>query len=312
MEQSLRESLGLPDMEHYEDLARAVGLPLPTVQRMLATPEYRSVRLPKPQGGYRTIDIPSDAFKAVQAWILRAILSPVALDPSATAFRPGYSLLNNVSPHLYQPFVCSLDVVDFFGHIRVGRVIQLFESLGYSRTISHALASLCCFRHHIPQGAVTSPAISNLICRRLDQDIRQFAVLRNVMYTRYADDITLSARSPSALFRTLGFVKSVLTREGFKIHPLKTKVMRPGQKHSITGLVITDTNDITIGRDQYRLLRSAIDRLAKGQELSGFQHGKASILGWLRYLHSVDRKSFEKLKRYWEERLGSLTEFGLG
>lgn len=305
-EPTLRTSLGLPVLRTLADLAGTIGLPLTQLERLLIKPDYITVRLPKRGSGYRTIDIPSPAVKAVQAWILRAILSPIALDPAATAFRIGYSLLENVSPHVNQPFVWSMDVVDFFGSIRIGRIRQFFESLGYPKEISPVLASLCCFNQRLPQGAVTSPTLSNLVCVRMDRDIREYSVTRNVMYTRYADDITLSARSPGALRPVLQFVRSVLKREGFREHPNKTRVMRPGQKHEITGLIITDNNEISIGRKTYRKLRTAIDRLEKGRELEGFDHGKESILGWLRYLKSVDQSSYDRLTAYWNQKIGPL------
>src|SRR5439155_13747971 len=90
----------------------------------------------------------------------------------------------------------------------------------------------------LPQGACTSPAITNALCRRLDRRLRGLAARHGFAYTRYADDLTFSGDRPAAVGRLLKSVRTILEAEGLREHPRKTRVMRRGSRQGVTGVVV--------------------------------------------------------------------------
>ncbi|MCH7916630.1 MAG: RNA-directed DNA polymerase [Planctomycetes bacterium] len=164
---------------------------------------YYTFTIPKRRGGTRQIDAPYDVLKGVQAWILRYILEPVALPPVATAFRRRKNLRDNVVPHQGHQFILCIDLEDFFPSIGANKVFSVFRSLGYTNFVSHLLTSLCTYQDRLPQGGVTSPILSNITCKRLDNRFSGYASRLFVSYTRYADDLTFSSNEPANLRKML-------------------------------------------------------------------------------------------------------------
>ena len=156
---------------------------------------YREFWIGKRKGGYRMISAPDKDLKAIQDTINHRVLSFVNLHPAATGFRCKMSISDNVRPHLGKPYVLKTDIHDFFGSIRSLRVRKMFESMGYPPKIARVLAALCCVRRCLPQGASTSPALSNIISYEMDKKLAALATEYNLVYTRYADDLTFREMS---------------------------------------------------------------------------------------------------------------------
>src|SRR5262249_29867281 len=147
---------------------------------------------------------------SAQKWILRNIVEKLPVDEPAHGFVPGRSILTNAQPHAGKAFVVNLDLRDFFPSIAFPRVRSVFQRAGYSPAVATILALLCteCPRkvvtydgatYHVatsprglPQGACTSPSLSNLVARRLDRRLSGLARRMGLTYTRYADDLTFS------------------------------------------------------------------------------------------------------------------------
>jgi len=259
---------------------------------------YIEIQLPKKGNGFRSIFCPSNEMKAVQAWILRNILDKVQISDSATGFCKGKNVLDNVNLHKNNRFFLCLDIENFFPSIPDAKVYNVFNSIGYSSYVSHILTSLCTCKEILPQGAVTSPALSNIICIRLDKRIRNYVGKFNISYTRYADDLIFSSMSHRILFRIKKFVIAILRNEGFEINKSKTRVMGPCTQRKVTGLVISD-NSVGIGRKRKRVLRAEIHHLIK-KKLSKEKKAKTRnhINGWFAYLKSVDPKARGQLESY--------------
>lgn len=150
----------------------------------------------------------------------------------------------------------------------------------------------------LPQGAVTSPALSNIVCIRLDRRIAGYAGKHNIDYTRYADDMTLSSTNHLRLVRAKRMVERIVVEEGFQLNQKKTRFKGPGSQRRITGLVISD-DSVGIGRKQKRVIRAKIHRLVTGS-LSGddYRELQLHIQGWLAFLHDVDKCGYDQLNKY--------------
>lgn len=198
---------------------------------------YYKASIPKKKGGVRNLSIPFPVLLYLQNWVKDNILIKQPAHKSATAYLPGKSILDNVKPHLHSNQILNIDLKDFFPSISLNRVIALFKYLGYNHKLSFFLASVCCESNSLPQGAPSSPFISNLILAKLDRRLYGLAEAFGISYTRYADDITFSGNFNSNAF--LKNVSNIIKEEGFVINKNKTKTAFRGHKRIITGISIS-------------------------------------------------------------------------
>ena len=203
------------------------------------THHYRTFEIPKRKGGTRQITAPYPALLECQRWINERILAHVPLHSAAHGFRSHRSIVSNARAHIGHQEMLKIDIKDFFPSITIRRVIGVFKYLGYAQNIAFFLARLCCFRDHLPQGAATSPQLSNIIFYKSDLRLFHLAKSFDLIYTRYADDLAFSGEKvPSALGR---YVEAILTEEGFSIREDKTKFSGRANRKILTGLLVTGT-----------------------------------------------------------------------
>ena len=294
--------LGFPSFNTVKALAELMRIDSRRLSVLASRPErfYQKYRIPKRRGGWRQIYSPNKELKAVQAWILRNILDKLSTSPYATAYVKRRGLLDNVSPHMNNRYFLSVDIRNFFPSVGALRVRQLFQTLGYSKLAANKLGRLCSYFSVLPQGAVTSPALSNLICLRLDRRLAGLVSRRNVVFTRYADDITFSTNNRNALPRLLPSVYRILRDESFEPHKEKTRVLGPRNRCLITGLVKSSSHPVFgIGRKKKVEMRAVIHGfLAHGRSNPGYP-SEASIEGWVQFLKNVDPASYSQMARYW-------------
>lgn len=307
---------GLPVLSTPADVAQALEVSVPEL-RWLAfhseateRPNYVSFEIPKRRGGTRSLSAPHAKLKAAQRKVLDTILAPLPPEPAAQGFVKGKSTCTNADVHVGRAVVVCLDLSDFFPTITFGRVRGLFQSVGYSPAAATCLALLCTESPRapiaydgttyqvalgppaLPQGAPTSPAISNLVAGNLDRRLAGFAAKHGWAYTRYADDLTFSggpdqAAKVPALVR---MAEQVANGEGFRVHPDKTRVMRQGQRQTVTGLVVNDKRGLP--RTELRRLRAILHNAQKtglaAQNREGHAHFRAYLEGMIAYVHMVD------------------------
>ena len=194
--------MSLPVFSDEKELAEVMHVDFRLIRKFCGGQKYfyRRYTIPKSNGKRREILQPCKDLKALQSWILRNILDRLAPTPYATAYVKDKNLLHNVSPHSANRYFLCLDLEDFFPSISDGRVANIFRLIGYSWRAAFFLSALCTCDGGLPQGAVTSPALSNLVAAKLDRRIAGFTSRRNIVYTRYADDITLSSNNPARAF----------------------------------------------------------------------------------------------------------------
>lgn len=315
---------GLPDFPTHRALAESMGITVGELRflsygrKVSKISHYRRFLMPKKRGGHRLISAPMPRLKQAQSWVLEQVLNKVELHDKAHGFRPGHSIITNASPHVAAPLVINLDLQDFFPNITWPRVFGLYRSLGYSSSVSTIFAQLCTEPpveevgmdgetwqvatgvRHLPQGAPTSPAITNLLCRRMDARMTGIATKHGFQYTRYADDLTFSSPvdDRTASRKLLWHVKKVISEEGFRMHPDKLRIMGKGRRREVTGLVVNEKP--AVPRNDVRAFRALLHRLDKqGPDACSWRgetrHVLAKVRGFSNYLRMVDAERHEAL-----------------
>jgi RNA-directed DNA polymerase len=307
----------LPILNDGADIANAMGITLSQLRflafsrRVSTVSHYVCFQIPKKTGGVRAISAPLPRLKQAQQWILDNILERIILHPSAHGFRRGRSIVTNAQPHVGSLVVINLDLENFFPSISYRRVKGVFCSLGYSEAVATILGLICTepdvtqiemdgrnyyisqTARHLPQGAPSSPAITNLLCRRLDRRLQGLAQSRGFVYTRYADDLTFSTTDPEKL-RDIGNilqgVGSIVAHEGLIVHPDKTRVLRQSQQQEVTGVVVNEK--LNVDRSTLQKFRATLYQIEK-DGLAGKQWGKGddvlmSIEGFANYVAMVN------------------------
>jgi RNA-directed DNA polymerase len=239
-----------------QDIAKLLDVPEKQLNYYLyILPEhqrYKRFEIPKKRGGSREIFAPATALKVVQQKLNQVLQSVYEVKPSAHGFVPEKSIVSNAQPHARKKYVLNLDLKDFFPSINFGRVRGLFMGYPYHRNheVATTLAQICCFNGYLPQGAPTSPIISNMLCAKLDAQLQRLAKKYRSTYTRYADDITFSTSRPNfpaslAYFSDdIGNVqigdelKSIIQENGFEIHEQKSRLQINSRRQEVTGLTV--------------------------------------------------------------------------
>lgn len=225
----------------------AVGVSeLPSI-RMGARYHYRPFTIAKPDGRERHLLAPSPALKRLQRRLLDNYLAQLPAHACATAFRSGSSIVHNARAHARQQLIATVDVRDFFASTRASRVRAFFVKQGWHGEELRTLMRLCVYRNGLPQGAPSSPCLSNLVNLALDQRLWHLARQAGAIYTRYGDDLTFSwscDRMPDGFPRA---VEDGLQAAGYAIQPRKSWDVRPvGDRPCITGLMLTGNGRVSI------------------------------------------------------------------
>jgi RNA-directed DNA polymerase len=288
------KNLGLPALIEIDDLASAIRLSPRKIAYLTYRADflYRTYKVSKKSGGERIIAQPNRDLKAVQAWILRNILNKLSSSSYSKGFDRGTSILENALPHQGANYVLTLDLENFFPSVTANKVFGVFSSVGYSKKISAVLTNLCVFKGALPQGAPTSPKLANLVCAKLDARIHGYAGPRGIVYTRYADDITLSTQSAQKIQKAKDFIGTIISDENLNINHDKTKVCGTKRQKRITGLIVSQ-NNVGIGRVKLREIRAKIHHLFTDKSCE-YSH----VNGVLAFTYGVDKKSYTKLYHF--------------
>lgn len=236
---------------------------------------YREFYIPKRSGGRRRISAPRTGTYKYMLHALNLLLGSLYTpSSSAMGFAPGRSIVTGAEKHVGQHYVFNTDLRDFFPSVRRARVKAslLLPPFGFTEEVAIAVAGLCTVRvdapgddgqparpiYVLPQGAPTSPLLTNAVCDRLDRRLSGLARRCGANYTRYADDITFS--SPHNLYAEESTFRTELARilavEGFEMNEAKTRVQRSGQRQEVTGLVVN--RRVNVCRHYVRSLRAVL------------------------------------------------------
>ena len=313
----------LPTFASPASLAEAMGLTIPELRwlafhREAATRlHYTRFTIPKRDGTARAIWAPQPKLKAAQRWILRNVLEPLPVHGACHGFIPHRSIASNAAEHAGAKTVVKVDLRDFFPTVTFRRVKGVFRNAGYRDQIATLLALLCTEAPRevvtdegrelyvamgprcLPQGAPTSPALTNAVCYRLDRRMSGLAKKLGWRYTRYADDLTFSLpdghKGKPRLGLLIGSIGRITADEGFVVHPKKTRVARKGARQKVTGLVINGSAGPRVPRTMRREIRAVLHNLSQGKPLrEGESLGR--IAGYVAYIQMTDPALGAKLK----------------
>jgi len=337
--EALREK-GLPILSTPAEVAKALGLPIPRLRWLcyhndaVEKPHYVYFEVPKRSGGKRLLSSPHESLAKAQEWVLENVLSKLEVEAPAHGFVRGRSTVTNAKAHLGQGIVINLDLSDFFPTIQFGRVRGLFESIGYSPAVATIFALLCTESPRrkvtydgtaywvavadrgLPQGACTSPAISNLVTRKLDRRLSGVTRKMGWTYTRYADDLTFSTKLQTGedgkkgrkdVGLLLSRIRHIVGEEGFAINPKKGRIQHSGGRQEVTGIVVNDK--LSLPREDVRKLRAILHQAKKtgieAQNRDKIEHFDAYLQGKIAYVNMVDPEKAMQLGKAYLEALSS-------
>lgn len=249
-----RNSLRLKSITYYGD-------------NRISKKKYKVFKIKKKAGGERVIHAPYKSLKfilRVLNYLLQTIYEP---HENAVGFVVGKSIVTGASMHVNKKFVYNIDLKDFFPSIRAARVAAVLQLKPFSidKKVAGYIANMCSTHLDVervvngkwetinefvlPQGAPTSPTLTNIICQRLDRKLTGIAKRFGLTYSRYADDITFS--SNHYVYKKDGkFIAEfnrVIQHEGFHIKPSKTRLLRQGNHQEVTGIVVNEKTNISRG-----------------------------------------------------------------
>lgn len=325
-------ALGLPILHNASDIAAAMGIPPQQLSWLCyhrgaaLIDHYHRFTIPKKNGGQRVISAPKTRLRRAQKWLLQNVLTPLPVHEAAMAFRPGVSILDNARQHGGKPLVMRVDLKDFFPSITFKRVKKMFLGVGYNEGVATLFALLATEAPRtvltldgqtrqvavgercLPQGACTSPAITNILCRRLDNRLTGAARHYGFTYTRYADDLVFSssdvqAKAPAMLM----LARRIIEDEGFRVNDEKTLVMRPQRRQTVTGIVVNAQGESPADGIGPRLSRHDIRRFRtflhhyehQGREAMTERLGQDALAyagGYLSFIHMVNPQQAAKLQ----------------
>ena len=277
---------------------------------------YTSFETPKKNGGTRTIKAPSGKLKFIQKKLVRKleqyqqdIWSSQEREPNIShGFQRKKSIITNARIHRNKKYVLNIDLQNFFDCFHFGRVRGFFQkNRDFSLPIEVAtvLAQLTCCEGCLPQGAPTSPIISNLICQILDNRLLGVAKKYKLDYTRYADDLTFSTNDKLFIEQKDEFLRVIqkeIEQAGFKVNENKTRLVYKSSQQKVTGLVVNEK--VNVSQEYYRKTKSMAHSL--------YNTGEFTIDGKIGTLQQLEgRFSFiNQLNQYNNKQDGIEHNFG--
>lgn len=236
---------------------------------------YQHFQIAKGSGKVRMISAPDDRLKFLQRRLADLLTDLYRRRNPVHGFVTDRSVKTNAAAHLGRRFVVNIDLKDFFPSITQNRVEGMLKSLSINSRVAEIVARICCVSGHLPQGAPSSPVLSNMICFRLDKRLMTFAKGARCIYTRYADDITFSSpQPPTTLFEAalppaghftpellVRPLRDVFQQNGFTIHPDKAHYADRHSRRTVTGVKINEL--LNVDRRYVRNLRATIYSIGK-------------------------------------------------
>lgn len=265
---------------------------------------YKSFDIPKKNGGYRQINAPQNDLKQIQKKLEVALYNyerQIAQENEVNlnishAFKKGKSFITNARIHRNKRIVINVDLENFFDSFHFGRIRGYFmknRNYQLSEEVATTISQIVCFKGKLPQGAPTSPVITNMICNIFDMRLLRLAKKYKLDYTRYADDLSFSTNASSFLDVQKQFFEELsveVVRAGFSINDKKTKIQYKDSHQEVTGIVVN--KKLNVARKYYKETRAMADRLYKTGEytIDGENKGTINQLeGRFSFINQLDK-----------------------
>lgn len=315
-------SKNLPVIFSLEHMAMILNIDIVELKRIIAKREnhYKYYQIKKRNGkGFRQIISPHNNLRVIQQFINIEIISKIPISKFATGFCKGKSILDNARPHQNKQAILNLDLLKFFDTITERRVYGIFKSLGYAKNLCVDIAKLTTVKLPVsyfltfsekelksyneivpkgasvlPQGAPTSPALSNLILRRLDRRLSNLADKLNVSYSRYADDLTFSGEVNG--LPKIKLIRHIVKDEGFCINWNKVGVYHKGRRQMVTGLTVSNNTHVhrnfkkDVKKHIYACLNFGVENHLKFLKIEDKHFYKEWLLGKIYFIRAIEPK----------------------
>ncbi len=242
---------------------------------------YTTFEIAKKNGGSRIIRTPNPQLKTIQRRMLGLLSNLYVPHRAATAFVEGRGIVFNARQHTRKACVFNIDLRDFYDQIHFGRVKGLLTAKPYSLSddVARIISHICCVDGVLPQGAPTSPIISNMICKKLDRELSLIAKKENSFYTRYADDITFSFTSISdnciyykidGNYRVGDEIKETVQKNGFDLNDEKVRIQFFNERQIVTGLKVN--RKVNVDRRYVRTTRAMLHALELNPQIAQIKY----------------------------------------
>jgi len=291
-------SKGFPVIYNTSHLSSLVGYNKNYIKRAVLHTKYfyREFTITKKNGEPRFLLEPLPSLKEIQYWILNNILNNHKISRYAKGYVHKRSIKDHVKYHTNEAKVLTLDIKKFFDNILFEQTENIFKNIGYSDIISNLLTKLCYLDKKLPQGAPTSPSISNIILFEFDNTISKYCAENKLKYTRYADDLAFSGDINKV--ELIRLVKLELKKIGLKLNNDKTKLMKQNQPQIISGIIVN--KKVQIPKSKRNKIRNEMfyikkfglqNHLIKTKETKTYY--LKHLIGRINYLLSINPKDSE-------------------
>lgn len=246
-------------------LSQLIGIENEVLEKLVKNTDYYYRKITfyqKKNKKKRIVYVPDERLRFVQKYIVKNYLKDISINSCAKGFVQKESFISNATLHIGASVILNIDLKDFFYYIGYNRVYYIFFSiLNFSEEHSKIFTCLCTKSlptqqtsikspnaKYIPLGAITSPIISNIIMKRLDNRITKLCKKLDILYSRYVDDLTFSTKDESISFNFTNLLQKIIIEEGFRINTKKTRYMSKNSRKEVTGLVI-HSNGIDVKKE---------------------------------------------------------------
>ncbi len=268
------------------DLSLAIGISARLMTSLLHATDkyYRQFKIGKRGGGERVISSPRTYLKTVQYWLLDYLLCDLKIHHICHSYQKGKSIITNASPHQNAKFVANVDIKDFFGSIRPEMIRRLLEENGIEAQLSRTISRLCSYKNGLPQGAPTSPVISNAYLYHFDVIVERICRDYNLNITRYADDITISGENRTVIRSIISRISKLLASQGLALNQKKTRIAGQNGQQKVTGIVVNQK--LLPPKSMRKSIRAMFHQADRSPEQ--FLGKLNTLRGYYNYLNSFD------------------------
>lgn len=278
-----------------DEIADFFGLRRTALWDVLRNPDghYRSFSIPKKSGGRRRICAPREFLRDLQGKLHGRILNLAYVHPAACGYVSGKTTEDCALPHVGKKFLWNIDLKDFFASVSFAKVVEVFQRLRYPEKAAFYLARICTLDDKLPQGAPTSPALSNQVLLPVDRKLALLAKRNKITYTRYADDLSFSANKPIDEAFQSNVLRTIQTH-GFQVNPDKCRLFGPRSRRMVTGYVVNER--ISIPRVSRRRLRAIFHQVSKNPRKTRQSYQKLmGLANWVRHKHPNEGNKYVEI-----------------
>ncbi len=249
--------------------------------------DYIIHKIPKRNGGFRTIAEPKPELKhkqkAIMRWLQQSVIRP---GKYAHGFVRDKSIATHAAMHVGKRVIVKVDIHDFFGSTTIGMVRRALTFEGVKYDVIDKIIDICMLDKVLPQGAPSSPVLSNLVLKRLDARMAGLARKYQATYSRYADDLCFSSNNPD-LNHIIPAIDEIIRDTGYKLNRSKTRVIRRAKRQVITGCVVNQ--ELNVPRELRRQVRAQIHNLKQNLIATGEldEDTYLQLQGMVSFFHSV-------------------------